>query len=229
MTGYASRYLSKFYQTYASWSATPTADTDTDIEEDYCIVKCTIPSSVQSTLELIERAPVNWSLQGQDIIHEFYLVHDKLYHTCHQFDSCRITEQFSNTHFKMGSELKLLIQFITERYSDNRWLSLIGLLMVGCQVLITPPQVKKELLHVTLIGRYLILEMNRTLAGISTIVIDTKFKSAIMEVFGCKEWLPLLKDTCLEFSKHDKDWELNQEYHQVVFMATQLLSQGNRD
>lgn len=229
MTGYASLYLSKIYQTYASWGATPTPDPDTDIEGDYCIVKCSNPSSVQSTLALIERSPVNWVHQGQDIIHEFYLVHDKLYNTCHQFDDCRITEQFSNTHLKMGSELKLFIRFITERYSDNQWLILMGLLMVACQVLQTPSQVKKELLHVTMIGRYLVLEMNRTLAGISAINVDRRFKSAIMDVFDCKEWLPLLKNTCFEFCRHDQSWELKQEYYQVVSMATQSLLQGDHD
>lgn len=230
MTSYASHYLSKIYNVYTSWSSTSsTADTNTtDIDSDYCIVKCA-PSSVQSTLDLIEAVPIHWSHhKGQDIIDEFYLLHDKLYQTCHQFDACRVTEQFSNTHFKMGSELKLFIRFITRRYSDNRWLTLMGLLMIGRQVLMTPPQVKKELLHVTLIGRDLTLEMKGALSGVSIMAIDTHLKLAILEVFDCKQWFICFKETCLLFSKHDKDWEFNQDYHQVVSMATELVSQGDQ-
>ncbi|KAI7888419.1 uncharacterized protein EV154DRAFT_517853 [Mucor mucedo] len=232
MSGYASHYLSKIYNAFTlSWSVTTTQQTQESdmqgIDEDYCIVKCASPSSVQSTLTLIEGVPINFH-HTQDILDEFYLMHDKLYHTCHQFDACRVTEQFSNTHFKMGSELKLLIRFMARRYGDNGWLTLMGLLMIARQVLTTPSQVKKELLHVTMIGRELAVAMLCALSCKSTVVIHTHLKVAILEILQCRQWFPSLRDTCLELSQHDKDWELHAHYHQVVSMATQYVSQGDQ-
>lgn len=232
-------YFSKAFYSYSPWSATsisPTEDQDSsskDIQEDYCMIKCTTPTSVHATLSLINAEPVNWHSK-QDLLNELTIVHDNLHNTCHQFDQSRITEQFSSTHLKIGTELKSYIQFISDRYSQHTWLALIALAMIGFEVLMTPTQVKKELIHVTRIGRHLALTMHRLLlhqpeeeSFSSDIHFDDAFKSNLLNIFVTHnqkdDWFSLLKNVCFEFSRHDKDWEFNSNYHEIVSMATYLV------
>lgn len=220
-------FIKKLYD-YSPWGATSTPPLQQqqveDIEQDYCIIKCAAPTSVHATLSLINAEPVNW--HPQELLNEFTIVRDNLYNTCHQFDQSRITEQFSSTHLKIGTELKNYIYFISDRYSENTWLTLIGLLMVAHEVLQTPSQVKTELLHVTRIGRHLALAMSRVMQDKEEegITFDDRFKSSLLLIFvNHADWFPLLKDTCFEFSHHDNEWEFKQTYYQVVSKATRLL------
>ncbi|GAA5796006.1 hypothetical protein HPULCUR_001372 [Helicostylum pulchrum] len=218
-------FIKKLYD-YRPWGAasTPPPQEVEDIEQNYCIIKCAVPTSVHATLSLIDAEPVNW--YPQELLNEFTIVHDNLYNTCHQFDQFRITEQFSSTHLKIGTELRYYIHFVTDRYKENTWLTLLGLLMIAHEVLQTPSQVKTELIHVTRIGRHLAQAMSRVMqeGGANNITFDEQFKSDLLLIFvNHTDWFRLLKDTCFEFSHHDSEWEFKQNYYQVVSMATPFL------
>ncbi|KAG2236511.1 hypothetical protein BDF21DRAFT_452437 [Thamnidium elegans] len=218
-------FIKKLYD-YRPWGATSIPQQEVeDIEQDYCIIKYAAFTSVHATLSLINAEPVNW--YPQELLNEFTIVRDNLYNTCHQFDQSRITEQFSSTHLKIGAELKYYIHFISDRYKENTWLTLIGLLMIAHEVLQTPSQVKTELIHVTRIGRDLALTMSRVIqedVSNNNITFDDQFKSNLLHIFvNHANWFLLLKDTCFEFGRHDSEWEFKQNYYQVVSMATQLL------
>lgn len=220
-------------------------DTYDDVEKDYYFVKHAIPNSVQATLTLINKLNVVFS---QDLLNEFQIIKDNLVVTCHQFDKYKVVDQFTNTDQKIGVELRLYIQFMTDRYAkSSSWLALMGLLMIGIQVLKTCGEVKTQLIYQTKIGRDLILAMQENLvkrrskrengrllpkqleSGISKIALEGSASSS-EDIDGSEEreggrddWFSALKNVCFQFADYDSDWVSREKYYQVVSLATQLL------
>jgi hypothetical protein len=215
----------------SSSSSFPQAEKLPPIDQDYYFVKHSIPNSVQATLNLINKLSINWS----DLCNELQIVKDNLYLSCHQFDNSKLVDQFANTDKKIGVELKLYINFVSERYSccsssgsssrGSDCLALMGLLMIGTQILKTSGEVKSQLVYTTKIGRDLILAMDFVLHQQSKTHLPSELKCDILEIVLEKEdsWFPVLKNICFEFADYDLNWEFREKYYGVVSLATQLL------
>jgi hypothetical protein len=194
-------------------------------EEEFSLIDSLQTMPLPRLLQFLQGQP----LTANQTAYEFEFVTDKIKEICHCLDTERPSTQFANTSGAIGSNLVLAAKHMVHRYHDDTgdsWLALMGLLVIGLQVLETPSEVKKELVHTTKIGRVLILEMSKVLKFMKKQALCNSLRSAVAQVVinSCHQeeraCLPLLKTFCQLMADYDSQWTFKQEYEEVVSMAT---------
>ena len=216
-------YFSKIYSYMSSKSSSPhiSVDSEDDIQDDYCIITSPNPFSVSHALWMMAQSNVDWT----HITHELDTLFDYLDKTCHQFDRSRITDQFANTHVKMGPEISLFTQFVTKRYKASPWLVCMALILIVYTCLHdTPTEVKRQLVYETRIGKEFVYSMIYALQSKKTVLLSQSIMNQVAKrVFSSQRhnWRTALVNICNELAKYDESFK--SQYDQVVTMTTTLF------
>lgn len=192
-------------------------------------------SSFQTSLMYIQQQPLIKFDHEATMLYEFKFLSDQIKKTCHQFDKLRKTIQFAETDHRIGKDLIYASQFIRHRYHHDQqlgdsWISLMGLLMVLVHTLQTEPEVQHQLLHVTRIGREIILDMNHVLKNKKDkkylkLSQDArqKFLSICLDEQQELSWFVVLQESCSQLAYLDSRWQYKSDYIKVVLMASDIF------